>query len=150
MNKDKLHDIYKKLLQEDKLRNTPERIEVLDAAIDYKRHFTADELYLSMKNKKSNVSRATVYNTLDLLEKFRVLRTRHFHDNKRTYEVIVEDDFHEHIVCLDCARIEEFSTKDIKEFALKICEEKNFEYIEHSFYIFAKCKDSSKCKRKSK
>ncbi|MBN1639140.1 MAG: transcriptional repressor, partial [Ignavibacteriales bacterium] len=94
MDKIKLHEIYTKLLQEENLRNTPERIEVLDAALDYKKHFTADELYLSMKNKKSNISRATVYNTLDLLEKFKFIRTRHFGENKRTYEVIASDDYH--------------------------------------------------------
>ena len=55
------------LKTEGKFRVTPERFEVLDFALSYDGHFGADELFVRMKTKKSNVSRATVYNTLELL-----------------------------------------------------------------------------------
>ena len=80
-------EIFKNFLKSGNHRVTPERFEVLDAAVEYQGHFGADDLYIVMKNQKSRVSRATVYNTLELLVECNLVGKRNFGDNITRYEI---------------------------------------------------------------
>jgi len=95
MLKDRAREEFKQFLKLEKHRVTPERFEVLNAALDYKGHFGADDLYVEMKTKKSNVSRATVYNTLELLAKCEIIAKRNFGDGKVNYEASFEKTNHD-------------------------------------------------------
>ncbi|MEN8194818.1 MAG: transcriptional repressor, partial [Bacteroidota bacterium] len=86
MGKNKAHEKFEEFLKTDKHRITPERFEVLDYALESGGHFSADELYQDMKNRNSNISRATVYNSLELLVKCGMLIKRNFGKNKSFYE----------------------------------------------------------------
>lgn len=145
METKKAHEIFKDYLRREKHRVTPERFEVLDAAIGYKGHFGADDLYIAMKNQSSNVSRATVYNTLELLTVCDLLSKRNFGDNITRYEPNIGKKQHDHLVCTNCGKIKEFSNPDIKEIVDKICNELNFEFSGYSFNIFGKCKNADEC-----
>ena len=68
-------DIFRDFLKSGKNRITPERFEVMESAIEYEGHFGADDLFILMKTQKSRVSRATVYNTLELLVQCNLLIT---------------------------------------------------------------------------
>ena len=89
-------------------RLTPERFEILDAAVKYPGHFAADDLYLVMKKNNSHVSRATVYNTLELLEKCDLLTKRNFGDKVTRYESKTKSKNHDHLICSICGRIKLF------------------------------------------
>jgi Fur family ferric uptake transcriptional regulator len=139
-------EIFRNFLRTEKNRITPERFEVLDAAIDFEGHFGADDLYILMKNRKSRVSRATVYKTLELLAKCDLLSKRHFGDNTTRYESSFKKHLHDHLICVDCGRIVEFSDPDIKKFPAEISEKLGYTFESYSFNIFARCKDPKKCK----
>jgi Fur family ferric uptake transcriptional regulator len=130
-------------------RLTPERFEVLQAAIMYQGHFAADDLYLLMKRKRSHVSRATVYNTLELLEKCNLLTRRNFGDKVTRYESKTIRDNHDHLVCSNCGRIVEFNNSKLNKIISEIADENGYEFSDYSLNLFVKCKDAKNCKRTS-
>jgi Fur family ferric uptake transcriptional regulator len=139
-------EIFRTFLKAEKNRITPERFEVMDAALDYDGHFGADDLYIIMKNQDSSISRATVYKTLELLVQCDLLSKRHFGENITRYESSFKRQTHDHLICVDCGRIVEFSDEQIKSFPRKISEELGFDFESYSFNIFGRCKDPKKCK----
>jgi Fur family ferric uptake transcriptional regulator len=139
-------EIFRSFLKAGKNRITPERFEVLEAALKYEGHFGADDLYVIMKNANSRVSRATVYKTLELLEQCNLLSKRNFGDNVNRFESSFKRQIHDHLICVDCGKIIEFSDPRIKELPDKISEELGFNFESYSFNIFARCKDPKKCK----
>lgn len=121
---------------------------MLDFALNYKGHFGADELYIKMKNHSSNVSRATVYNSLELLEKCDLLAKRNFGRNKTYYESSFNRKNHDHLICTNCGKIKEFSNPKISKIISEICEELGFNPTGYSFNIFGNCRDSNNCEFK--
>jgi Fur family ferric uptake transcriptional regulator len=139
-------EIFRTFLKAEKNRITPERFEVMDAALDHDGHFGADDLYIIMKNSNSSISRATVYKTLELLVQCNLLSKRHFGENITRYESSFKRQVHDHLICVDCGRIVEFSDEQIKDFPQKISEELGFDFESYSFNIFGRCKDPKQCK----
>jgi len=139
------HDQFKRYLKRGKHRITPERFEVLDFAIEHPGHFGADELYITMKNNNSSVSRATVYNTLELLANCKLLIKRNFGDNKTHYESNFMRKRHDHIICTNCGKIMEFSSENIQKEVDDICTKLGLENNGYSFNIFGRCKDQKNC-----
>jgi Fur family ferric uptake transcriptional regulator len=141
------HEQFKSFLKREKHRVTPERYEVLDYALSYDGHFGADDLYIKMKTKKSNVSRATIYNTLELLAKCELLAKRNFGDGVTRFESSYKRKNHDHLICTKCGNITEFHNPKIQKIVKDVCDELGFESIRYSFNIFGKCKNSDICKK---
>ncbi len=139
-------EIFREFLKSEKNRITPERFEVMDSAIDYDGHFGADDLYILMKNQNCRVSRATVYKTLELLVQCHLISKRNFGDNLTRYESNLKKQRHDHLICMDCGRIVEFTNPAVKELPEKICNELGFDIESYSFNIFARCKNIKTCK----
>lgn len=145
------NDIFISYLKKEKHRITPERFEVLDAALEYAGHFSADALFIALKNNKSKVSRATVYNTLELLEKCNLLRGRNFSRSTKQYESNLKKQNHDHLICVDCGKIVEFMNPSIDKIQKQICKDLGFEApASYSFNIFTRCKNKNNCKHYGK
>jgi len=140
-------EIFRNFLKGEKNRITPERFEVLEAALEYDGHFNADDLYILMKNSNSRVSRATVYKTLELLAQCELLSKRNFGDNITRFESSFKKQVHDHLICVDCGKIIEFADPRIKQLPEQISEELGFNFESYSFNIFGRCKDPKKCKQ---
>ncbi len=145
--KESAHEKFRTFLKKEKHRITNERFEVLDYALDYDGHFGADDLYIQMKMKKSNVSRATIYNTLELLAKCELLAKRNFGDGLTRFESSYNRKNHDHLICTQCGSISEFHNTKIQKIVGEVCEELGFESVRYSFNIFGKCKNSDLCKK---
>jgi Fur family ferric uptake transcriptional regulator len=143
MNNKKAHEEFKSFLKLDKHRITPERFEVLDFAIASNNHFTADDLYFEMKQGKSNVSRATVYNSLELLVKCGMLAKRYFGENKTFYEASFNKKNHVHLICKECGEIIESDDKKIAKLVEIIASKNDFVHESFQFNIFGTCKKHS-------
>ncbi|NWF50890.1 MAG: transcriptional repressor [Ignavibacteriaceae bacterium] len=146
MKNQQARDIFRNYLKNGKNRITPERFEVLESALEYEGHFGADDLYILMKNKKSRVSRATVYNTLELLSQCDLLSKRNFGDNLTRYEINYKKQTHDHLICVDCGRIVEFTETIMKKLPEEICDSLGFNFESYSFNIFGRCKEPRTCK----
>ena len=144
MDKTKVHEKFKEFLKIGKHRVTPERFEVLDFALKSGDHFTADELYLKMKEGKSNISRATVYNSLELLAKCRMLAKRNFGDNKTFYESSYNRQNHVHLICKVCGNIIESDSLEITKIVEDIAKKNDFVKESFQFNIFGECKKHSR------
>ena len=140
------HKKFKDFLKNAKHRVTPERFEVLDAALDQDGHFGADELFVSMKSNKSLISRATVYNTLELLEQCGIVAKRNFGDNISRYESSLNRKNHDHLICTNCGAIKEFASPKVQKIVEEISNELGFDSNGYSFNIFGKCKNKD-CKK---
>lgn len=143
---EKAAEIFKDFLKRGRNRITPERFEVLDAALEFDGHFGADELYIEMKNAKSRVSRATVYNTLELLAQCDLLSKRNFGDNLTRFESNFKRQTHDHLICVECGKIIEFTDPRVKKIPQEICDNFDFDFNSYSFNIFGRCKNKKDCK----
>jgi Fur family ferric uptake transcriptional regulator len=139
-------EIFREYLKNGKNRITPERFEVLDAVLEFEGHFSADELYIMMKNGKSRISRATVYKTLELLASCDLISLRNFGDNMKRYESSYKRQNHDHLICMDCGRIVEFINPNISKIETDICNELGFAPSSYSFNLFTRCKNKKNCK----
>lgn len=139
-------EILREFLKKGQNRITPERFEVMDSALDYDGHFSADDLYVIMKNKKSRVSRATVYKTLELLVQCDLLSKRNFGDNMTRYESSFKKQIHDHLICMDCGRIVEFTNSSLENIPQQLSKNLGFNFENYSFNIFARCKNIKTCK----
>ena len=141
------HDILSKYLKENgKQRATTERFAVLDAVLQSQGHFDAESLYYRMISKGIKVSKATVYNTLDLLQNCGLVSKYRFAENTSRYEKAFGRPHHHHLICLDCGDIIEFVNDRLEKIQDDVCTEKNFAPQSSSLQIFGIC---SKCKRKA-
>jgi Fur family transcriptional regulator, ferric uptake regulator len=141
------HEILSKYLKENgKQRATTERFAVLDAVLQSQGHFDADSLYYRMISKGIKVSKATVYNTLDLLLNCGLVSKYRFAENMSRYEKAFGRPHHHHLICLDCGDIIEFVNDRLEKIQDDVCAEKNFAPQSSSLQIFGTC---SKCKRKA-
>ena len=102
---------FTSFLTEGKYRKTPERFAILRKAIELHSHFEVDALHMAIENDGYHVSRATVYNTVELLEKAGILKKNVFGQNTAIYEV--NHDNHIHLVCKKCGMIREIENTHI-------------------------------------
>lgn len=142
---EKIKNAFVAYLKENAHRITNERFLILDAALNIDGHFDADELYLRMKNDYINVSRATVYKTLELMSECSILTKHNFKGDRTRYETKIGRKPHYHLICVNCNKIIEFEYPMIEKIQSKVCKENNLKIVDHTFQVFAKCEDAEKC-----
>jgi Fur family ferric uptake transcriptional regulator len=125
-------------------RITPERFEVLDYVMETDGHFDADELFLKMKTSGSKISRATVYNTLDVLEECGLVFRARLKDHGSRFEKAFGRTHHDHLVCIECGKIVEFVDEGIENAQEMVAKRFKFKLTGHSHQIFGVCPDCQK------
>ncbi len=132
-------EIFSAYLQMNKQRKTPERYAVLEEIYASEGHFEAEELYLQMKEKATTISRATIYNTLELLVDCDLVRRHQFERNGAHYEKSYGYKQHDHIICLDCKKVVEFCDPRIQQIKSMMGEVLHFEIKHHSLNLYGAC-----------
>jgi Fur family transcriptional regulator, ferric uptake regulator len=121
------------------LKATLPRLKVLELFQNTeKRHMTAEDVYRLLLADNSDIGLATVYRVLDQFEKAGVLCRHHFEGGKAIYE-LEEGKHHDHLVCLQCGRVEEFYDGEIEKRQAKVAKDRGFAIHEHQLYIYADC-----------
>ena len=137
-------ETFEKFLKRANYRITPERFEVLKVVMKTGGHFGVDQLYLKLKSTGSKVSRATVYNTLDLLLRCGLISKYRFGENHSRFEKAFGRPHHDHLICLECGEIIEFVSDRLAKLQVEICKKKNFKVQSSTLQIFGLC---SKCQK---
>lgn len=141
----RIKEQFTEFLKEKKYRNTQERYLVLDAVVEQEHHFSADELYLVLRTAQMQVSRATVYSTLDLLTRCNILVKHRFQGDSARFELADKMPNHDHLICTECGHIVEFQADEISTIQDRVAEQNGFKPLKHSLQIFAVCQDTRAC-----
>ena len=142
---DLVKEIFRTYLKERNQRQTSERFMVLEEIYKSDGHFDADDIFFNMKNAGTRVSRATVYNTLDLLVECGLVLRQQFGKNQYYYERAYAYQQHDHLICQECGVVIEFCDPRILEIQKLMEEIHEFEVTGHSLHLFGHCLDVEKC-----
>lgn len=132
-------DIFSKHLEGKSFRKTPERFAILEEIYRRNDHFDAEALYIHMKNQNYRVSRATVYNTLELLVSCDLVKKHQFGKNLAQYEKSHGYKQHDHLICVDCGKVLEFCDPRIQQIKNMMGDILKFKVVDHSLNLYGNC-----------
>ena len=132
-------DILKKALKKEGLRYTHQRQAIWDELSASDEHRDAEEIYLALYNSGLNVSRATVYRTIDVVVKNNLVRKLDLGDGRARYENKMDTAHHDHLICVQCGKIEEFMDNVIENRQEVIVENFGYRLVRHIHQLFVIC-----------
>ena len=137
------YDLLKQALKKEGLRYSIQRQSVWDELCATDDHRDAEEIYMDIRQSGSDVSRATVYRTIDVLVKNKLIRKLDLGDGRARYEHKIDTAHHDHLICVQCGKIEEFMDDLIESRQDAIIKKHGYKLIRHIHQLFIICDECS-------
>ncbi|WP_131110664.1 ferric iron uptake transcriptional regulator [Sulfuricystis thermophila] len=126
-------------LQSIGLKATVPRMTILDLfRKSTTRHLSAEDVYRLLIADNVDIGLATVYRVLTQFEQAGLLERHHFESGKSVFE-LKDGKHHDHLVCLQCGRVEEFTDPEIERRQVKVAKERGFRIVDHALYLYCEC-----------
>ena len=121
------------------LKATVPRLKIINLFETSKvRHLTAEDVYRKLLDEGLDIGLATVYRVLTQFEQAGLLIRHHFESGKAVFE-LNQGHHHDHLVCLQCGRVEEFYDEGIEKRQAAVAHQRGFKITEHALYLYAEC-----------
>lgn len=130
---------FEQYLRNRNLRMTPERRSVLEVILSREGHFDAEELLVFLRRRHKQVSRATLYRTLDHLRGAGLVKKHRFGRGHALFEHVYGKSHHDHMVCDRCGEVIEFVNDEIEQLQEEVCRRHGFRSTNHVMQIFGVC-----------
>jgi len=127
------------------IKYTRQRDLLLKNILEIREHFNADLLYVMLKAREINISRATIYRTLPLFEECDIIKKALQDKNRYYYEVSIKKQHHDHLICIECGKITEFYSNKIEAIQKEIYKNYSYSPTSHQMILKGVC---DKCIRK--
>ena len=134
----KISKVLVKILKSEGLRYTDQRQAIWDEIRNNNEHRDAEDIYNKLKERNVKVSRATVYRTIDVLVKNKLVRKMDVGEGRSLYEPRLDDEHHDHMICLDTGDIIEFYSKELEDLQDTIAKKYGYKVIRHVHQLFVK------------
>lgn len=132
-------EAFRRYLRDHNLPVTEQREQVAEVILGSHGHLSADDIERELKERGAHVGKATVYRTLDLLAESGMITARDFGEGFRRFEPARGRQHHEHLICVGCGKVIEFTNERLERMKALIAEEYGFRHHHHRLEIFGTC-----------
>ena len=129
---------FKELLNKEGMKFTSARMAVLENLMNNDEHRECEEIFSDLLSRDIQISRATVYRTLDVLVKYEYIRKLDIGDGKLRYEKKIGNPHHDHMICIETGDIIEFHHESIERMQDEIAKKHGYKVIRHVHQLFVK------------
>lgn len=129
------------IIKQEGLRYTYQREAVWQELQNSEGHRDAENIYFTLRQKGINISRATVYRTIEILVKNKLIRKLDLGDGRSRYEYKFDSAHHDHLICTECGKIEEFVNDEVERLQQDIASKYDYSLTSHIHQLFGLCKD---------
>lgn len=138
-------ETFSEYLKKKGLKTTSQRLLVAEKIFSIHNHFTAESLQEELKDRRDEISKATIYRILSIMVEAGLLKEHNFGKDYKYYEHIIGHEHHDHIICVECGRIVEFMDERIEELQKSAAKDNGFTITGHDLNIYGICSSPKTC-----